>query len=186
MDSDDNSLLRKYRSSGDDEALRAFYEKVKSPVFRVVNKRLHDTRESLEIVDEAFDKFSAEVTDPSFDLEKPSLPYLITIATRLVSEKARKASRYKNKIRELGEKLSGEINVARNGEQDADEDLQKAIQKLKASDQDILHLRYWDGKGFEEIGELHNAPENTIRSRHDRALKQLRTWLGDRQMGMKP
>lgn len=58
------------------------------------------------------------------------------------------------------------------------ERLNSAIQKLKPKSRMILFLRYNEHLTFREIAEIFGEPLNTIKSRHQRAIIQLKRLLG--------
>ena len=67
------------------------------------------------------------------------------------------------------------------------EHLSEALQKLPAGIRDILLLHYDSGLTFLEIGELLGEPQNTIKSRHYRAMGALRKLLANQSAkGTKP
>ncbi len=53
-----------------------------------------------------------------------------------------------------------------------------ALRILSESSRRVLSLYYFEGFNFREIGELLGAPVHTIKSRHRRALQQLRRHIG--------
>lgn len=59
---------------------------------------------------------------------------------------------------------------------DADE-LGEAVAKLSTPHREVLLLHYQEGLTFDEIGTVLGTPSNTVKSRHRRALHQLRGLL---------
>ncbi len=55
--------------------------------------------------------------------------------------------------------------------------LSKAVAKLSPEAREVLLLHYTNGLTFLEIGEILGQPQNTVKSRHHRALLNLRTIL---------
>lgn len=55
--------------------------------------------------------------------------------------------------------------------------LRNALQKLSPGAREILLLHYTNGLTFLEIGEMLGEPQNTVKSRHHRAVLQLRKIL---------
>jgi len=58
-----------------------------------------------------------------------------------------------------------------------DERARAAVDQLRDLDREIIRLVYWDGFTLAETARLLERPEGTIRSRHHRARRQLRTHL---------
>ena len=61
--------------------------------------------------------------------------------------------------------------------QDA-EVVQKALEELSPDAREIMLLHYTNGLTFLEIGEMLGEPQNTVKSRHHRAIINLRKILG--------
>mgnify|MGYP006283373383 CR=1 FL=1 len=59
------------------------------------------------------------------------------------------------------------------------EELQKALARLPESQREVLLLKIYRDKTFQEIGELVNVSQNTAASRYRYALEKLRTMLRD-------
>jgi RNA polymerase sigma factor (sigma-70 family) len=57
------------------------------------------------------------------------------------------------------------------------ESLSRALQKLHPSAREVLLLHYTNGLTFLEIGDMLGEKANTIKSRHHRAVLQLRSFL---------
>jgi RNA polymerase sigma factor (sigma-70 family) len=59
------------------------------------------------------------------------------------------------------------------------EKLEEAIKSLPFKMRQILNLYYKEGLNFREIAETLNEPLNTIKSRHRRALKEIKKLLSE-------
>jgi len=57
------------------------------------------------------------------------------------------------------------------------EEVTRALGQLSHAQREVLVLRYEQGLTFDEIGSVLNTPANTVKSRHRRALHQLRGLL---------
>ncbi len=56
--------------------------------------------------------------------------------------------------------------------------LESAIQKLTPAQQEVLQLYYYEDLTFKEIAEILDAPLHTVKSRHLRAIRELRKTEG--------
>jgi len=57
------------------------------------------------------------------------------------------------------------------------EDVQKALQKLKAADRALLFCRIMDGQSYEELSEIFNKSPAALRKRYERAKEKLAGYL---------
>jgi RNA polymerase sigma-70 factor (ECF subfamily) len=77
----------------------------------------------------------------------------------------------------LQDRLRAQLTVT-GGAPDTDRiDLEVALRRLSAVDQEIIRLVHWDGFSQAEAAQLLGLPEGTLRSRHHRARQQLRGML---------
>lgn len=66
-------------------------------------------------------------------------------------------------------------------------ELQSVMEQLEPREQEILHLRFWDGLTFEEIGDFFNLTSQRIQQICKKALVCLRRWLrGEREDDFAP
>ncbi len=59
--------------------------------------------------------------------------------------------------------------------------LAEVMEELPLPQQEVLHLHYIDGFTFEEIGNILGQSNNTVKSRHRRAIEKLRSSLDLRE-----
>jgi RNA polymerase sigma-70 factor (ECF subfamily) len=109
--------------------------------------------------------------------------WIFKIATNEVNQYFRKQNRYKLTIDDPDFKELGDNNkIAEEIEKKIDNDkhlliLNKAIKQLKPIYQDILHLKYFEEMSYEEISQVLNKNESTIRVYSKRAKEELRIIL---------
>ena len=53
------------------------------------------------------------------------------------------------------------------------------LERLPARWSEIIHLRYWEGMTFDEIGDQFGVSHQAVKQVHDRALARLKDLLGD-------
>jgi RNA polymerase sigma-70 factor (ECF subfamily) len=62
--------------------------------------------------------------------------------------------------------------------QEISEEIARALGGLSSEDRSLLSLRYEENVSFEEIATILSVPSSSVRSRHRRAIAQLRKLLG--------
>jgi RNA polymerase sigma-70 factor (ECF subfamily) len=183
MDTDVKELVERAQNKDRDAFGRLFdlyYDKVLNYVFR----RVLNTEYAKDITSNTFlkalknlDQFEWRNGPFSFS------GWIFKIATNEVNQYFRKQNRYKLTIDDPDFKELGDNNkVVEEIEKKIDNDkhlliLNKAIKQLKPIYQDILHLKYFEEMSYEEISQVLNKNESTIRVYSKRAKEELRTIL---------
>ena len=157
-----------------------YYDKVLNYVFR----RVLNTEYAKDITSNTFlkalknlDQFEWRNGPFSFS------GWIFKIATNEVNQYFRKQNRYKLTIDDPDFKELGDNNkIAEEIEKKIDNDkhlliLNKAIKQLKPIYQDILHLKYFEEMSYEEISQVLQKNESTIRVYSKRAKEELRIIL---------
>jgi RNA polymerase sigma-70 factor (ECF subfamily) len=73
--------------------------------------------------------------------------------------------------------VQGDSELATNSDCDAALWVRRAVEKLDASEREILMLREYEQLSYSEIAQLLRIPVNTVRSRLFRARLALKIWL---------
>ncbi len=183
MDIDVKELVEKAQNKDRDafgSLFDLYYDKVLNYVFR----RVLNTEYAKDITSNTFlkalknlDQFEWRNGPFSFS------GWIFKIATNEVNQYFRKQNRYKLTIDDPDFKELGDDNkVAEEIEKKIDNDkhlliLSKAIKQLKPIYQDILHLKYFEEMSYEEISQVLNKNESTVRVYSKRAREELRTIL---------
>lgn len=183
MDTDIELLVKKAQDKNKEafsELFDLYYDRVLKYVFR----RVLNTEYAKDITSNTFlkvlknlDQFEWRNGPFSFD------GWIFKIATNEVNQYFRKQNRYKLIIDDPYFKELGDDNkVAEEIEKKIDNDrylliLNKAIKQLKPIYQDILHLKYFEDMSYEEISQVLNKNESTIRVYSKRAKEELRMML---------
>ena len=183
MDTDVKELVERAQNKDRDafgSLFDLYYDKVLNYVFR----RVLNTEYTKDITSNTFlkalknlDQFEWRNGPFSFS------GWIFKIATNEVNQYFRKQNRYKLTIDDPDFKELGDNNkIAEEIEKKIDNDkhlliLNKAIKQLKPIYQDILHLKYFEEMSYEEISQVLNKNESTIRVYSKRAKEELRTIL---------
>ncbi|MET0908990.1 MAG: sigma-70 family RNA polymerase sigma factor [Ilumatobacteraceae bacterium] len=102
--------------------------------------------------------------------------WMFGIASRVLSTQRRGDQRRTA----LQERLRLELSVQSPRAVQDVADLQEAVGQLPDIDQEIIRLVHWDGFSQAEVAKLLDVPPGTVRSRHLRARRQLRSLLENR------
>ncbi|MFZ3057873.1 MAG: RNA polymerase sigma factor [Minisyncoccales bacterium] len=183
MDTDVKELVERAQNKDRDafgSLFDLYYDKVLNYVFR----RVLNTEYAKDITSNTFlkalknlDQFEWRNGPFSFS------GWIFKIATNEVNQYFRKQNRYKLIIDDPDFKELGDNNkIAEEIEKKIDNDkhlliLNKAIKQLKPIYQDILHLKYFEEMSYEEISQVLNKNESTIRVYSKRAKEELRIIL---------
>ena len=154
-----------------------YYDKIINYVFR----RTLDVEYSKDITSNVFLKALDNINSFKWKNGIDSFnAWIFKIATNEINQYFRKQNRYKLIIDdpEIRFNLKSDDNLAFEIEKKIDNDkyliiLSKAIKELKPIYQDILHLRYFEEMSYNEISEILNKNESTVRVYAKRAIEEL-------------
>jgi RNA polymerase sigma-70 factor (ECF subfamily) len=176
---DDKALIEAHLA-GNTRAFEQLLNKHLSPVYRFIFQMARDREAADDIVQETFIKAWKHLAD--FDREKSFKTWLFTIAKRTAFDhfKKKKALPFSafddgeggTAFEEVGDEqaLPDEL-LAR---EEAAADLDRALARLPEGSRTILLLAYREDLSLQEIAEILGEPYNTVKSRHNRAIRKLR------------
>ena len=179
----DEQLVESYLN-GEKEALELLIKRYLKPIFGFVFSYIKNSEDAEEITQDAF--FKAWKNLKKFDKEKKFKTWLFSIAknTALDFLKKKKPLLFST-IEEDGKENSiiGKIPEPSPlpdeilNRADLAEELNLAMDKLSPKYREVIFLYYKEQFNFREISELLNEPLDTIKSRHRRAIIDLREIL---------
>jgi RNA polymerase sigma-70 factor (ECF subfamily) len=169
-------LLR--AKNGDKSAYAALYQEYSTPLYRFVYSRVNDKVDADDIVQDAFIRAFGAI-DRFADQGKGMLPYLMTIARNLVINhaKKKKADTPGNDILELAEAGDRADSFALAGDDRAL--LAGALSVLSEIEKEVITLRFYAERSYGEIAEILDKREDAIRQHVARALRKMRSHLGE-------
>lgn len=183
MDVTDEQLVERYRQ-GDEQAFVALVDRYMVHLYHFVRQFVSDPAGAEDIVQETFVK--AWQSLPRFQVEKRFKTWIFTIAKNTTHDFLKKK---KTLPFSLFENSQGE-NVLENTVSDDEQpdevldrestalELEAKLRLLAPEYQALLRLRYQQDLTLQEIAALLEVSYNTIKSKHTRALAQLkRTFL---------
>ncbi len=164
---------------GDDGAWRELVGLYGRRVFALVRSRVSSDDAAEEIAQSVFATIAIKLRDGGYAEKGRFEPWLFRIAMNRVRDSVRHAKRRKGTL-SLDDGAAGLPEAARRSEgADASEraGLRAALERLSATDREIIELRHHAGMGFKEMAELLDEPIGTLLARHHRALRKLREML---------
>lgn len=184
--SPDNEVIE--RSAGEPEVFALLYDRHATAVFRYVAQRLGDhvaedvMSETFLVAFERRSTFDTTVSD--------ARPWLLGIATRLMRKHARvEAIAWKGMSADLAARIAPDFIELAGSRVDAERlsrRLAKALRRLSVADRDTLLLFAWGDLDYASIAAAMHVPIGTVRSRLNRARRQLRraagTQIGEQEM----
>lgn len=167
------------RAKKDIKAFNYLYEKYFPRIFNYVNMRVQNRDITEEIVSNVFYKAMKKLY--LFKFQKiPFSAWLYRISISEISNYFRKEKKHSKLNQNLYIKKSIYKSVDL-GNTPSYEFIYKYIRMLNIADQEIITLRYFDKKSFEEISQIMNVKENTARVRLHRSLKKLQSLIPEQE-----
>ncbi len=171
-DPEEAALVRR-AWGGDEAAWEALVRRYQEPVFRLAYLILGDAAEAEDAAQEAFVRAWAALG--RFDQSRPLRPWLLSIVANLARNRRRSLGRYWSALQRAfaAEPRRHTPPLDRTPASDARR-LREAVQRLRPDSRDIVYARYFLGLSEAEAAEALSIPPGTAKSRHSRALAQLR------------
>ena len=185
MDLDDKKLLENMLS-GDDSAYETLVKKYLKAVYNFLWRMTSDPALLDDLTQITFIKAWKNIR--RFDQKKNFKVWLFTIAKNTAYDyfKKKKAIPFSNFIDEEGNNRLEEVSEASISPEDfLDQEnlslvLESKLGELPALYRIILLMHYKDDLSLNEIAEILGKPYNTVKSQHNRALKNLRGILASK------
>lgn len=175
----DESTFVRQAINGDVAAWEPLVRGHQEAVYRLCYLLLGDADEADDVAQETF--LRAWRYLKRFDPERPLRPWLLSIASNLVSNRRRSAGRYLAALTRAFRSAPASATSAeeKSARQMEAQDLWKAVQTLSTADQQIIYLRYFLELPVAETAQVMQVAEGTVKSRLNRALTRLRGVIRD-------
>ncbi len=159
---------------GEQEAWAALVQAHQQAVFRLAYLITGNAADAEDVAQEAL--IRALHALHRFDTTRPLRPWLLTIASNLARNRRRTIGRYLAAIRRLVQAEPEAVHdahaeVVQTGEAQA---LWQAVRRLRATDQEIIYLRFFLELSEAEAAQAQGIAVGTAKSRLHRALQRLR------------
>ena len=176
-------LVERIRS-GDEGAWPELIALYSPRVFAMCRSRLSSPELAEELTQSVFATLASKLTgeNAAYIEEGKFEPWLFRITMNRVRDEARRAKRQAKPtdpslMPEAG--ASDEAQTEGQAQTEALRQLRAAVATLPDQDRSIIELRHFSSMSFQAIAELLEVPLGTALARHHRALKKLRTALGN-------
>jgi len=173
----DEPDLARRAASGDRRAFAALYDRHVDAVYRYAYFRLRVDAEAEDVTSEVFQR--ALVAMPRFEPRRPFLAFLYTIARNVITDRMRRErpqASFEDALAHPSD-APGPEELASAG--DEVRRLRAAVAQLTTLQQEVIVLRYLEGRSTKETAVVIGKPESTIRGIQMRALAALRDLVGD-------
>lgn len=171
----DETLLEKLKN-GDIKSLGALYERYKNLLFNFFLRNTGSYDISNDLVMDTFERIFKY--SHSFNNSKKVRPWIFQIASNLVKDSFKKSKSFKslNTIDFENNTVNPEISVDMNYR---NKQIQKALNNLKPSQRNIIHMYYLLEMSYQDIAACENTSINNVRIKVCRALKKLKEQFKD-------
>lgn len=149
------------------------YNSYKKTMFYVANDILKDNLQAEDVVHTSFIKIINNLDKIEEVHCNKTKGFIVTITRNTAIDFYRKNKREKEKI----EKIKESQKISENIEVDTIDDIQRAILKLPHKYKSVFSLKYYQGLDYEEISELLDIKESSVRSRISRGKDKLKKIL---------
>jgi RNA polymerase sigma-70 factor, ECF subfamily len=160
---------------GEPDAVQGVYDECGGLVYSVAYKILGDHALAEDAVQETFERAwkAAHTFDPTRELE----PWLAVIARRAAVDISRREAR------RCHQTLNEAESASRLGDDYFDIEtlieVRRALKELQSNERDIVYLQFYEGLTHVQIADRLRIPLGTVKSRSDRARRQLSDSLND-------
>lgn len=172
----DDQLFRQWLD-GEDEAFRAFFDRVAPVVYRIARKQGLGEPESSDVVQQTF--LAVHRAKNDFRRDAPVRPWLFTIAYNVVRQHYRSRAARPEVALELDgyrdpvyipEELEGESEFIIDCVRDA-------VARLPEGQRRVIELHWFDRLPFAQVAAMVGSTDAAARVRAHRGYEKLRNWL---------
>jgi len=173
----DHALLARYRN-GDRDAFAELVVRYQRPVYNAAFWILRKAEDASDVTQDVFLKVAEQLDDYDPDYKFFSWIYRIAVNESLnLLRRSRREEALDDDVdlpaseREDPERKVGEAQLKRR--------IQEAMMRMSVNDRMVLSLRHFSECSYEEIGQILDIDEKTVKSRLFEARRRLRGMLTD-------
>jgi len=167
----DEALMQEFQG-GSRAAFEELFARYRKPLYGFFGRRLNNSERAEDLTQETFLAVIRAVS--RYEPRASVRTYIYGIALKLVAAERRRV--FKNSQWSSGLGL-GTTEPNPDGTPDSVLWVRQAMERLDASDREILMLREYEQLSYSEIAELLRIPLNTVRSRLFRSRLALKSYL---------
>lgn len=178
MATENESLIISQARQGDERAYQIILNSYKGRIFSFVYRTIRNYHDAEEITFDTFVRCFKSLK--TYDPKRPFATWIFTIAHNLMIDFLRKNKKH---YEQLDERSIEEIDIAdeKSNRPALDFERQQKLNKLEQAlgqlapiDREIVILFHREEKSYQEISEILNLPETTIKTRLHRARLKIR------------
>jgi len=183
LENEDQELIQKYLS-GDNASLGFLIKKYLGPIYGFAYRYTNNVQEAEDITQETYLRVWKHLK--KFDKNKNFKTWLFTIAKNASLDFLKKKKTISFSAFDQEDGSNTILDTIADDQPLPDEiisyiqdkeKLKSAMEKLSPTYRAILNLYYDNEFNFREISEITNEPLNTVKSRHRRAIAELKKYL---------
>jgi RNA polymerase sigma-70 factor, ECF subfamily len=175
---EENDLV--IRAKRDAHALEQLYELYYERIFRFCVYRLYDKEIAEDVTSTIFLAVARGIRSFAGTSERDFGNWLYAIAANQTNAYIRKTSRRKELLAEVADSIRAEINEPDENKFEPDwPRLYAAILRLKPQHQTIVTLRFFENLSYDQIAQILNLKESSLRVIVHRILNDLRNYLAN-------
>jgi RNA polymerase sigma-70 factor (ECF subfamily) len=170
------------RSVSDTVFFGELIERYNATLLRYVMRRSHATKEDAEdIVQNSFIKMYRNINDFDYNLKFSSWAYRIThneLIDWYRKQKSRPQLVVSDKDEDVFASIAGDMNIEKEAiQKETKKEIESVIKTLDPKYQEVVMLRFFEDKSYDEISDILQIPAGTVAIRLSRAKKVLQSAL---------
>lgn len=162
--------------TGSEDAFYKLYNMLQQPMFGFIASRTNSREDAKDVLQLVFVDVWRSLPKFSYVSDRALYGFVYKIARRKLARYYKEQER----VVELGEEHMKENYEMINSEATQ---ILPVMQKLKPKYREVLELRYWSSLPFADIAKFLKVRETTVKVRHHRALKKLKTLIAAYETG---
>lgn len=167
--------LVKACSSGDKAAFRLLIEKHQKPLFNAAYRITNNREDALDALQNAFLKVHLKLS--TFDPSRRFFSWIFKIVVNESLNLVEKRRRHDGDDTSLERAMAASSPEQELANSQRDELVQQALMKVKAAHRVVLVLKHFNNLSYQEIAEIVDVPQKTVKSRLFSARQELRQKL---------
>lgn len=179
---EDESAIVEAAFRGDNRAFEQIVIRYEQPIYHLCVRYMGNGADAEDVAQDAFVKVF--MNREKFDIDKPFLPWLMTIARRLCIDRLRRNKR--------AYMTSSDTDAIQSNERGADELISEketvriisdSLQSLPEGQRETVVLYHVDGLAYKEIAGVLNVPVGTVMTWLHRGRAKLQRWYFEQTKG---